>query len=158
MKGLIMSKFNEGHDYRGDSQHAGISSEESRQLGALLEAPVHTIHVMDHDPGLLLRLFGVLSDAGYRVNASSDAKIALDCIARSHPEMVIASMEMPDMPGLDLIRRVKNTSPETRIVMTSARADWQVYEDVLEGGGAGVLAKPIHEKHLLRAVERALER
>jgi two-component system chemotaxis response regulator CheY len=154
----MMSKFTEGHDHRGDIRRAGISIEESRQLGALLEAPVHAIHVMDHDPGLLHRLFDVLSDAGYRVNASSDAEIALDYIARSHPEIVLASMEMPDVAGLDLLGRIKRISPETRVVMTSVRADWQVYEDVLHCGGAGVLAKPIHEKHLLRAVERVLER
>jgi FixJ family two-component response regulator len=69
---------------------------------------------------------------------------------------VVASMEMPELAGSELLRRIKRISPETRVVMTSVRADWQVYEDVLHGGGAGVLAKPISEKHLLRAVEGAL--
>jgi len=105
----MMKSFNEVHGYRGDFHRPGITLEESRQLGTLLDAPVQTIHVMDHDPGLLHRLYDVLSDAGYRVNASTDAEIALDYIARSHPEIVVASMEMPELAGLELLRQIRRT-------------------------------------------------
>jgi FixJ family two-component response regulator len=65
-------------------------------------------------------------------------------------------MEMAELTGLELLRRVRELAPSTRVILTSVRVDWPGYEDVLRRGGAGLVAKPIKGMTLLRAVERAL--
>jgi DNA-binding NtrC family response regulator len=64
---------------------------------------------------------------------------------------------MPEMDGLELLQRIREISPSTRVVLTSACADWPVYEAVLQRGGVDLVPKPFNPMALLRAVERALE-
>ncbi len=66
-----------------------------RQAPPEPEASAHTVHLLDHDSEVLLYLFDFLSEAGYRVRASSSASDALEHVARWQPEILIASLEMP---------------------------------------------------------------
>ena len=120
------------------------------------DAPVHTIHLLDHDSENLLSLFDFLSNAGFKVSATSNAGDALQYVTREHPEVLIASMEMSEVPGFEMLLRVRELSPSTRVILTSVRADWYGYEDILQHGGADLVAKPIKGMILLRAVERVL--
>jgi len=121
-----------------------------------VDAPVHTIHLLDHDSDVLLFLFDFLSNAGFQVSASSNAGDAFQYVAREHPRILIAGMELAEMTGLELLQRVRELSPSTRVVLTSIRADWSAYEDVFRNGGAELVARPIKGMTLLRAVERVL--
>jgi len=121
-----------------------------------VDAPVHTIHLLDHDSDVLLFLFDFLSNAGFQVSASSNAGDAFQYVAREHPRILIAGMELAEMTGLELLQRVRELSPSTRVVLTSIRADWSAYEDVFRNGGAELVARPFKGMTLLRALERVL--
>ena len=127
-----------------------------RQSPPEVDSPSHTIHLLDHDSEVLLFLFDYLSAAGFRVSASSNASDALDHIARSHPEILIANMEMSEVTGGELLSVVKLVSPSTRIISTSVRAERADVENVLRGGAADLIAKPIQGPRLLRVLERVL--
>jgi DNA-binding response OmpR family regulator len=127
-----------------------------RQPSSEADAPLHTIHLLDHDSEILLSLFDFLSNAGFTVSATSNAGDALQYVTREHPDVLIASMEMSELPGLEVLQRVRELSPSTRVILTSVRADWYGYEDVLRHGGADLVAKPFKGMILLRAVERVL--
>jgi FixJ family two-component response regulator len=127
-----------------------------RQPSAEIDSPSHTIHLVDHDSEVLLFLFDFLSAAGFRVSASSNASDALDHVARLHPEILIANMEMPEVTGPELLMRVKMTAPSTRVILTSVRAERTDMEKVLQGGAADLISKPIERARLLRVLERVL--
>ncbi len=127
-----------------------------RQPSAESDSPSHTIHLVDHDSDVLLFLFDLLSEAGFRVSASSNASDALDHVARLHPEILIANMEMPEVTGSELLMRVKMIAPSTRVISTSVRAERTDMERVLQGGGADLISKPIEGAKLLRVLERVL--
>jgi FixJ family two-component response regulator len=114
------------------------------------------VHLLDHDSEVLLFLFDFLSNSGFQVSASSNVGDALQYVGREHPQVLIAAMEMPELTGAELVQRVRELAPSTRVILTSVRADWPVYEDVLRNGGADLVAKPIKGMTLLRAVERVL--
>jgi DNA-binding NtrC family response regulator len=122
-----------------------------------VDPTIHTAHVVDHDSSTLLFLFDFLSNAGLRVSASSNAADAVDYASRLHPEILISELDMPGMDRLELLQRIREVSPSTRVILTSACADWPVYEEVLQRGGADLIPKPFNHKALLRAVERVLE-
>src|SRR4029078_7699290 len=67
------------------------------------ESPSRTIHVLDQDSEVLLFLFDFLSNAGYQLSASSNVDDALDHVARSHPEALIADGDMPGWTGSELL-------------------------------------------------------
>jgi len=147
-----------GEDRAGDKPELPPegSIELLRQPLPDLDSPLHTVHLLDHDSEILLFLFDFLSNAGFQVSASSNSGDALDYLARSHPEILIAAMEMPEMTGNELLQRVRDLSPSTRVILTTIRGDWSAYEDVLRGGGADLVVKPIKGMALLRTMDRVL--
>jgi CheY-like chemotaxis protein len=120
------------------------------------DLPSYTIHLVDHDSEVLLSLFDFLSGAGFRVSASSNASDGLDYVARLHPDILIANMEMPELTGSEVLQRVKMMVPSTRVILTSVQAERADLERVLRGGGADLIAKPIDGSRLLKALEKVL--
>ena len=129
--------------------------EQLRQPSPEADSAFHTIHVLDHDSEILLFLFDFLSNAGYQLSASSNAGDALEHVARSHPEVLIADVDMPGWTGSELLMRVRDIAPSTRVILTSGRQD-RPSEDLLRAGSPEVLKKPINGTILLRILRRLL--
>jgi DNA-binding NtrC family response regulator len=140
----------------GQSPEIQDSFELIKQPAEAPDPTIHQIHLIDHDSGTLLYLYDYLSNAALRVSASSNALDAIDFISRSHPEIVVAELDMPEMNGLELLDRMRDLSPRTRIILMSACADWPLYEEVLRHHGVDLIPKPVNARVLLRAVEKHL--
>lgn len=119
------------------------------------DSPIHTIHVLDHDSEVLLFLFDFLSNEGYQLSASSNAGDALEHVARSHPEVLIADVDLPEWTGPELLMRVRALAPSTRVILTSARPD-RIPGELLRDSHLEIMAKPIQRGALLHAVQRLL--
>ena len=66
------------------------------------------ILIVDDSPTQLQLLGHHLEQAGYRVNAASDGHKALEAAERGHAALVITDVNMPEMNGYELCRRLKN--------------------------------------------------
>jgi|SRR5579862_1177434 two-component system response regulator FixJ len=115
------------------------------------------IHLIDHDTATLLYLFEELTRAGFHVNASSASLRALDCIAETKPQVLLCNLHMPEIEGLEILEKVRRSSPETSVIFMSSCGDWAVHEEVIQRGAKDLVPKPLTAKVLLRAVERVLE-
>lgn len=104
----------------------------------------------------LLSLFDLLSGAGLGVRAFSNSFEALEAVARSHPRIVIADVHLPEMDGLELLGRIKEVSPNTRVILTTSDSDWPAYPEVLERGAETLIHKPIPPSVLLKLVRGTL--
>ncbi|HVR86809.1 MAG TPA: response regulator [Planctomycetota bacterium] len=146
----------------GSSEISDFDAEPSlelvRQVPPELDSPVHTVHLLDHDSQVLLFLFDFLSEEGFRASASSSVGDALDHLAKWHPEILIANMEMPEGTASELLARVKMMAPSTRIILTSDRAVRADVLKVLRGQGLDWIAKPIEGTRLRSVLERVLAR
>ena len=76
--------------------------------------------VDDNDQSLSIRKV-MLETRGYRVIACSDAQQALDEFQRSSVDLVLTDLVMPNMDGIELIRRVKELSPHTPTILFSGK-------------------------------------
>ena len=112
------------------------------------------IYLVDHDPASLLFLFEELTRGGYRVNASSDSRKALDFIRVRKPEIVLCNLHMPEVDGLELLAEVRRTSPWTRVILLSSCGDWAVYEEVRRRGAFDLVPKPVAGGVLRKVLER----
>ncbi|HLY74162.1 MAG TPA: response regulator [Planctomycetota bacterium] len=120
------------------------------------EGVMGTIYLVGCSSEELLALFDLLSGAGLGVRAFSHPFEALESVARSHPGIVIADVHLPDMDGLELLGRVKDVSPKTRVILTTSDPDWPAYPDVLERGAETLIHKPIPPSVLLKLVGATL--
>jgi CheY-like chemotaxis protein len=110
---------------------------------------------VDDESDSLLFLFDLLHSEGYPVISASNGPDALALCARNCPGIVITDVRMPGMDGLELLRRIKERSPGTRVLLLSCYADWPMFLGALEAGGDDVLPKPFRCEDLFRALSRA---
>ena len=87
----------------------------------------------------------VLSEAGFEVDAASDARAALGRIAERRPDLVLMDIQMPGISGLELTCRLKGdpATKEIRIVAFTAYAMKGDEAKMLDAGCDGYISKPI---------------
>jgi DNA-binding response OmpR family regulator len=121
-----------------------------------MDDPDPLVYLVHCESDVLLSLYDVLSAAGFKVAASSNALDALGYIARSRPRAVLCHWDMPDMDGLELLTRLRNCSPESRIIMTSRNADAALYDEVLGRGADDLLREPFSAVAVVHVISRLL--
>ena len=71
------------------------------------------ILLVDDESGICKVLGISLADAGYQVDTAENGEQALEMFERVSPRIVITDIKMPGMDGIELLRRIKQHSPET---------------------------------------------
>jgi len=113
---------------------------------------------VDDEPSLHLLLHKILSDAGHEVLVASSGAQALQVLAGHVPDLLLLDVEMPEMSGLELARRVKSNPFTSRvpILMLTAQSDLETKIKGFEAGADDFLAKPFHPRELVVRVESLL--
>lgn len=99
-----------------------------------------------------------LVEAGYEVRVASHGAAALELIQQSPPTIIISDIEMPEMDGYELCRRVKG-DPQLRRIPLILLSTLSAPEDIIEGLHAGAdnyVTKPYDAAYLLSRVESLL--
>lgn len=93
----------------------------------------------------------------WKLEGYTTTQQALRLIPPAPPDLVLIENQLPDIPGVDCIRRLKAMVDTLRIVMlsTQARAD-EIFRFLL-AGASGHLAKPVQVPALAQAIERAVQ-
>ncbi|MGD9101527.1 MAG: response regulator transcription factor [Anaerolineae bacterium] len=98
-----------------------------------------------------------LENAGYQVLHAADGQTALDLHAAHQPELVILDWMLPQLDGLEVLRRLRQTSP-TPVLMLTARGEEIDRVVGLEVGADDYLTKPFSMRELLARVRALLRR
>jgi two-component system, NarL family, invasion response regulator UvrY len=80
----------------------------------------------------------------------------LDQLRRGHWDLVVLDINMPDRSGLDILRHIKASHPNTRVLVISGFAEKQYGIMVLRSGASGYIAKDQAPEEFLRAVRTVL--
>ncbi|MBD3320085.1 MAG: response regulator [Chitinivibrionales bacterium] len=99
----------------------------------------------------------VLKDAGYLVVGAENAAVAKDLLKNLSFELMITDVDMPGINGLELARYVKNTFPQTQLIVATGSYGGDVESTVSELGGKFV-RKPFSLIFLVQVVEELIKR
>ncbi len=113
---------------------------------------------VDDEPSLHLLLRKILSDAGHEVLVVGSGSEALQVLGERVPDLLLLDVEMPEMSGLEIARRVKSNPFSSRvpILMLTAQSDLETKIKGFEAGADDFLAKPFHPRELVVRVESLL--
>ncbi len=114
------------------------------------------ILVVDDEPQMLIALHETLRRKGYSVTTAGSAMEALCRLREKYYRLVITDMRMPELDGMDLLRKVKSTSPQTPVVMLTAYGTIQSAVDAMRIGAFDYLLKPFSSESLEAVVRRAM--
>ncbi|MGC6511819.1 MAG: response regulator [Parvibaculales bacterium] len=115
------------------------------------------IALVDDDHNILTSLSMALKAEGFEVAKFSEGQAALDYLAQNAPDIGVFDIKMPRMDGLELLRRLRNTSDMPVIFLTSK--DDEIDELIgLKIGADDYITKPFSQKLLIERIRTILRR
>lgn len=124
-----------------------------------MEAAVtKSILIVDDEGEIRESLRGILTDEGYRVFEALEGQDALALVREERPDLVLLDIWMPDVDGVELLKEIKATAPEARVIMISGHGNINTAVATAKLGAFDFLEKPLSLDSLLPTIQRALAR
>lgn len=118
----------------------------------------NTILLVDDEAGIRKVLGISLADSGYSVHTAENGAQALRMFKKIAPPIVLTDIKMPDMDGIELLRRIKEENPDTEVIMFTGHGDMDLAIKSLKYEATDFVTKPINDDVLEIALKRAWER
>jgi DNA-binding NtrC family response regulator len=114
--------------------------------------------VVDDEPSNLASIEKIFQRDGMRVLTADGAKTALE-IARTHKvHVVLTDLMMPGVSGIELLRALKQLSPDTEVVMMTAYGTVETAVQAMREGAYDFVEKPLKRMTIIKSVRKAAER
>jgi two-component system NtrC family response regulator len=116
------------------------------------------ILVVDDDESLRRVTQIQLEEVGYEVRTAADGQQAISILGSWVPALVITDLKMPGMSGIDLMKEIRTSFPDTTVILVTAYGSIQNAVEAMKAGAYDYLTKPIDHDELALTVSRAFER
>jgi two-component system response regulator PilR (NtrC family) len=118
------------------------------------------ILVVDDERSMRELLELVLKREGYSVHTAENGTRALDQVRQNLYDLIISDVKMPDINGLDLLMRVRETSPDTMVIMITAFATIETARRAFKLGAEDIVVKDsgFDVEELKVTIKKALEK
>jgi two-component system response regulator AtoC len=107
---------------------------------------------VDDDPEVRMTTSDFLASRGYTVTVAAGGREALGLVEAVDPDVVLLDVAMPDMDGMETLRRLVAERPTLPVIMITANADIEITSKVLQMGAADYVPKPFDLDYLDQAV------
>lgn len=115
------------------------------------------ILIVDDSFYMRTMLKNMLTDAGYEVvGEAANGQQALEMAASTAPDLITLDVILPDNTGLDVLRGLRQHTPEAKVVMCSAVGQEAIVNEAIENGALAYIVKPFSEERVLEIVGSAL--
>ena len=116
------------------------------------------ILIVDDESEMRSALSHALTRSGFRVETAVNGTDALVKLKKDAFSLVITDLKMPEMDGIDLLRRLKKMSPDTEVIMITGHGDMDQAIKSVKYEATDFVTKPINDEVLEIALNRAQER
>ncbi len=99
----------------------------------------------------------LLGEQGYTVETAETGQDGIDISRKIHPEIVLLDMNLPDLPGLEVLPRIREAQPDAEIIIITAFGTIRSAVEATKLGAYAYLEKPVDNEELLLMVSRILE-
>jgi len=108
--------------------------------------------VIDDETEVRLVLREFLSGRGYEVTLAESGMAAVASLEKERPDVVLLDVSMPEMDGVETLKRIVALHPTLPVIMVTANADIAVTSKLLALGAADYIPKPFDLEYLDQAV------
>ncbi len=115
------------------------------------------ILVVDDDPAVLESTSRLLSAAGYLVISCGNAMEAEIGLQRNDIQLVLTDIMMPEVNGLQLLKKVRSFNSEIPVIMMTAYVDLDATIDAIREGATDFLVKPFKPEYLAHSIKKAVD-
>jgi len=114
------------------------------------------ILLVDDVPLILDLLQDILESREYRVLRCENGSSVPEILDREPVSLVFCDVSLPDIHGVEVLRMIKQHTPEIQVIMISGQQDFDVARQVLRERALDYLVKPFSQEEVLEAVSQGL--
>ncbi|MFC1857150.1 response regulator [Thermodesulfobacteriota bacterium] len=115
------------------------------------------ILLMEDESSVAQGLQMVLREEGYDVDLAMTGQSALNTLSHKGFDLLVADLQLSDMDGMEVIKRVRDERPETEVIVITGYANVPSAVEALKTGVLDYLPKPFTGEEFVAAVEGALK-
>ena len=116
------------------------------------------ILIVDDSFYMRTMLKNMLTDAGYEVvGEAANGAQAVEMATSTNPDLITLDVILPDNTGLDVLKSLRKTQPNAKVVMCSAVGQEVIVNEAIENGALAYIVKPFSEEKVLEIVGSALQ-
>lgn len=113
--------------------------------------------IIEDDEGARIRLAREIKKEGFFVITAENGRIGVELFAKERPEIVLSDLKMPEMSGMEVLKKIKLISPSTPYILMSSFGDMDTVIEALREGAFDYIKKPIDLDLLTQILKRAKE-
>ncbi|MCU0639799.1 MAG: sigma-54 dependent transcriptional regulator [Candidatus Krumholzibacteria bacterium] len=114
------------------------------------------ILLVDDEDTIRMFLEKTIRDEGYEALTAATGQEALDKTRSELPDLVLLDLKLPDMNGIDVLRKIKEDLPEVCVIMLTAFGDIETAVTAIKKGAFDFVSKPVNLEQLLLTIEKGL--
>jgi UDP-3-O-[3-hydroxymyristoyl] N-acetylglucosamine deacetylase len=115
------------------------------------------ILIVDDEVSILESLSGILEDEGYQAITARNGIEGLEISSREFPDVTFLDIWMPDMDGLEVLRRLRAQDPDRVIIMISGHGTIASAVKAVKSGAFDFIEKPLNMDEILLSLQKAME-
>ncbi len=115
------------------------------------------ILIVDDEVSILESLSGILEDEGYGAITARNGIEGLEISSREFPDVTFLDIWMPDMDGLEVLRRLRAQDPDRVIIMISGHGTIASAVKAVKSGAFDFIEKPLNMDEILLSLQKAME-
>lgn len=116
------------------------------------------IMVVDDEPDVVLVLTGTLKKEGYEILGVNGGEECLSKLEKDSPDLILLDIMLPKMDGIAVLKKIKETSPDTAVVILTAYASLDSVIEAMRHEASYYLSKPYKSEELKLVIKNALEK
>lgn len=119
----------------------------------------HTILVVDDDPEIVMLLSKILlNEEGYNVMDAQNGLEALRKVERGGIDLVILDLIMPEMGGIEVLKRLGDIAPKLPVIVLTGHGDLQTAREAMMLGAHEYITKPFDADFVKAVVKKAFKK
>ncbi len=118
--------------------------------------PLKRVLIIDDEIAIRESLEMFLKEKGLDVSSAGTGQEGLAEYVKCHPSVIILDIRLPDMSGLDVLRRMVEIDPEAKVIMITAFHDMETTIEAMRQGAYDYIHKPLDVDELDHAVTKGL--
>jgi two-component system response regulator AtoC len=115
------------------------------------------ILVVDDEPAVRDSMSEWLREDGYEVSVAASGPEALELVKKQNSNIMLLDLKMPGMDGIETLKRAKEISPDTEIIMVTAYATVDTAVEAMKQGAYDYLVKPVEPEELDLQIKKIVQ-
>ena len=115
------------------------------------------ILICDDAAFMRMMIKDILSKNGYNiVGEAENGLVAIDKYVETNPDLVLMDITMPEMDGINALKKIKEKDPNASVIMCSAMGQQAMVIESIQAGAKDFIVKPFQADRVLEAVKKVV--